>query len=67
MVDRVFLDIRRFAGPPGSAIGVERFERRPRRATLSSLVRQWLDRMRGIEGDGDPDAVRAYLAGDGRG
>jgi hypothetical protein len=65
VADYLFTDVRRFAVPPGRAYGSERFERRPPRAMIGSLVRRWLGR----RGDAWPAHVDgafelpAYLSG----
>jgi hypothetical protein len=59
VADRLFVDVRRFAIPPGRAIGSEHVERRPRRVTVASLLRLVL----GVRARpaGDADQLLAYL------
>jgi hypothetical protein len=64
VADGLFLDMRRFAVPPGRPRGAERFERRPSRMVLRRLVGRWLERWRGT--DGDPCALPSYLPSDWR-
>jgi len=66
MADRLFFDVRQFAAPPGRPSGAERFERRPTRLAVGPLVRGWIARWRGTDGDPDPYAVASYLPGDWR-
>jgi hypothetical protein len=66
MADRLFLDVRQFAAPPGRPTGAERFERRPARLSVSRLMREWLDRWRGSEGGAELVAVPDYLPNDWR-
>jgi hypothetical protein len=58
MTDRLFTDVRRFAAPPGRPIGVEPFERRAPRATLTGLLRALFGR-RAV--DADAEVLPAYL------
>jgi len=47
MSDRLFVDVRRFAAPPGRPMGAEGFDRRPRR--VAPAVQRWLARCLGTE------------------
>ena len=46
MTDRLFMDVRRFAAPPGRPMGVEGFDRRPRR--VAPAIQRWLARCLGM-------------------
>ena len=64
MADRLFLDVRRFAAPPGRPYGAERFERRPASRALRRLATRWIDRRRGTDDALDPLAIPSYLPTD---
>jgi hypothetical protein len=51
VADGLFVDMRRFAVPPGRPHGGERFERRPPRQLVRRLVDRWWERWRGTDGD----------------
>jgi len=58
VTDRLFIDVRRFATPPGRPIGTERFERRPRRVTLGGVLRSLFGRPEAAQ---DAELLPAYL------
>ncbi len=60
MADGLFVDMRRFAVPPGRAQGAEPFERRPRPMRARRLARRWLARWQVAEAE--PVALASYLA-----
>jgi len=59
VADHLFVDVRRFAAPPGRPYGGERFERRPRRGWARAFMRRWGERWRGA--DPDPALLLPYL------
>ena len=59
MADGLFVDMRRFAVPPGRAYGGEPFERRARPMRARGLVRRWLAQWRVT--DVEPLALASYL------
>jgi hypothetical protein len=62
VAEGLFMDVRRFASPPGRPRGAERFEPRPSRRVVRRAVSRWLERWRGT--DGDPFAIPSYLPSD---
>jgi len=57
MTDRLFMDVRRFAAPPGRPVGAERFDRRPGR--VAPAVQRWLARCLGMELEIELELVEA--------